>query len=179
MNCMAKGLEKRFDYSATVYSFKQFLLEKRKTLLGDIATETITKRKAIIARQYVRKINALLRTDYFSSDYAEKKVYELMERLKEEDKTFQAEIAALTRKIREMETCIQERSELSLSSDYSIPDESEVHKLAIRNMKREYKMKIEAVREELRVYQYRLELCRGLKGIIQRPNGFFGAVYKD
>lgn len=175
---MAYKVEERFSYVNTVLALKQFLLEKKRKLNSDINNKTICVSNISKARAYIRLLEDLLKSEYFVGASLNKKVYQLMERLKEEDITFKNEIARLESKIASMEEYLENAQEFTISDSFNIPDEREVHISAINKKRQEYKWEIEAVRDELNGYNYRLKLCRDLKGIICRPNGFFSSIYK-
>lgn len=176
---MSKGQEERFCYSEKVASLRQFLLEKMRRLKAEVEDETIPKKNASIARSYIKKVEQILDSEYFTTFNRNLKVYELMERLKNDDVIFEEAIKGLKAKIKRKEDYIQNSDEFLLPDSFDIPDEREAHIYAIEERKREFLWELEKIRDELRTYEYRLELCRKLKGIICRPNGFFSAVYKE
>ena len=161
------------DKTVTISSLKQFLLEKKIRLKNSIDRREISDDKVDVARKYIRKIEDILRTEYFEVSELKLRVTELMVRLKNEDIYFKAEIEKLRKKLQTMEQYLRDIINAN-NGGYIIPDENELLKKSIM----EYKFEIEAVRDEIKAYEYRLILCRDLKGIICRPNGFFDAVYK-
>lgn len=175
---MAKGFEERFPYSKLVYHLEQFLLEKVKVLEKDILSEVIVKNKAKLARQYIEKIRAILQMEYFGNSKYDVPVYKLVEILKQDCQSLNQKKIELQKKVHDMENVLETSVEYNPQSDYSIPDEAEIQRQAINAKRHQYLLEIETVRDELRLYQYRWELCRNLQGIIARPNGFFSSVYK-
>ena len=175
---MAKPTEERFNNFATVYDLKQFLLEKRARLEREIKERKFADDKIGMAMNFVGKINEILGTVYFKATNYGTKIYELMRRLKEDDVDFGKEIGRLEEEIKKMEYKLEHFESDNLDPEYAIPGEIKEYQMAITTKKREYLWNVEKVREELRVYKYRLELCRKLKGIMCRPNGFFGSLYK-
>lgn len=178
MNCMAKGQEERFSYSKLIYHLEQFLLEKVKKLEKDISSEIIVKKKANLARQYIAKVNAILQMEYFGKNKYDIPIYKFVEILKQDCQKLNQKRNELQMQIHNMEKNLETSIEFKLQSEYSIPDEAEIQKQAINVKRHQYMLEIETVRDELKVYQYRWELCRNLQGIIARPNGFFSSVYK-
>ena len=175
---MATGQEARFDNFATILGLKQFLIEKKRKLEREIEERQIPSNKFGMAKGYIGKIEKILATEYFNGSNYSKKVFQLMNRLKEDDVIFLVKIQELQRKIQDMEIYLQTSDEFIFPVDFAIPDEAEYYLQAVEMRRREYLWKIEAVRDELKRYEYRLDLCRALKGIICRPNGYFGAIYK-
>ena len=176
MNCMVTRKEDcfyYFDRTVTTSSLRQFLLEKKIRLKNSIDRREVSDDKVDVARRYIRKIEDILRTEYFETSELKVRVTELMTRLKKDDIYFKAEIESLRKKLLSMEQCLRD-SRTANHNGYMIPDESEFLEKSIM----EYKMEIECVRDEMNAYEFRLILCRDLKGIICRPNGFFDAVYK-
>lgn len=175
---MAKGYEERFPYSKLTYHLEQFLLEKVRTLEKDIESELIVKKKAELARKYIAKVKAILQTKYFGKQMRDVYVYQLMEQLKQDCKEFNRKITDIENQIHCMEKILETSEEYNPKSDYMIPDEAAIHQQAIAKKRHQFCLEIQTVRDELKAYNYRLELCRNLQGIIARPNGFFSAVYK-
>lgn len=175
---MAYKAEERFSYVNTVLALKQFLLEKKRKLNSDINTKIISTSNISKARSYIRLLEEMLKSEYFVGTNLNLKVFKLMERLKDEDVMFKNKISELESKIASMEAYLETSDEFTISDSFNIPDESDDHSDAISVRRQEYKWEIEAVRDELNGYNYRLKLCRDLKGIICRPNGFFNSIYK-
>lgn len=175
---MAKTTEERFNNFATVYDLKQFLLAKKSRLERDISQRKITDDRVGMARGFIKKIDEILRTEYFKATNYETKIYELMRILKDDDIVFQKAISSTEAEIKKMEADLENFEEDNMDLGYSIPGEIEEYQRAIEMKKREAFWKVESVREELNGYKYRLELCRKLKGIMCRPDGFFSSVYK-
>jgi len=175
---MAKPTEDRFNNFATVYDLKQFLLAKKSRLEKDISERTFSDDKTNVAKGFIRKIDEILRTEYFKATNYNTKIYELMRVLKDDDVIFQKKIGDLEKKITELEDRMKNLEADNADSGYVIPGESEDYNNAIEMKKREIFWRVEGLREELNAYKYRLELCRKLKGIMCRPDGFFASVYK-
>lgn len=178
MNCMAYKAEERFSYVNPVLALKQFLLEKKRKLNSDINTRVIPTSNVSKARGYIRLLEELLKSEYFIGANLNLKVFKLMERLKNEDAMFKEKISELESKIVNMEAYLETADEFTISDSFNIPDECDAQSDAVSKRRQEYKWEIEAVRDELNGYNYRLKLCRDLKGIICRPNGFFNSIYK-
>ena len=53
------------DKTVTISSLKQFLLEKKIRLKNSIDRREISDDKVDVARKYIRKIEDILRTEYF------------------------------------------------------------------------------------------------------------------
>jgi len=170
---MAKRQKERFPYWKTVYSLKQFLLEKKRRIDSGIATGTILREN--VAENYLIKISDILNSKYFEDLNLSLKIGKLMTLLIEEDCVLNQEIERLRGDIRREEELLATFSESKAHRDFAIPDEAELYLIATRqNMQ----AKLKKIREELRVYEYRLRVCRDLKGIISRPNHYFDAVWK-
>lgn len=176
---MAYRTEERFSYVYTVSALRQFLLEKKRKLNSDINSKMICEDNIAKAKSYVKILDSILKSEYFVGKNLSMKVYQLMDRLKKEDVIFKEEIGKLEAKIAEMEYYMENAIEHTVSDEFNIPDEECDYAEAIMRKKQEYKWKIEAVRDELNGYNYRLKLCRDLKGIICRPNGFFSSIYRN
>ena len=175
---MTSRNEKPFNGVATVSALKEFLLEKKRKITMDINANVISFKNIEKAKSFVRLIEMMLATEYFNSNNSKYKVYELMQVLKDRDQVFERKIKELSSKIKTMEYNLDHSEEFNVPEGYVIPDEKDSYIMSIEPRRREYLWKIEAVRDELKAYEYKLKVCRNLKGIISRPNGFFSSVYK-
>ena len=175
---MAKTPEERFNNFATVYDLKQFLLGKKSRLEREISERLFSDDKTNVAKGFVKRIEEILRTEYFKATNYNMKIYELMRVLKDDDVIFQKKIGDLEKKIAELENRTENLEVNDADSGYVIPGEAEDYKNAIEMKKREIFWRVEGLREELNAYKYRLELCRKLKGIMCRPDGYFASIYK-
>lgn len=176
---MGTTAEKRFDYNHTVSDLKQFFKSKRRQLENDIVYRTISDKQMDVARKYISIVESVLNSSYLQSCNYSLKVHELMAILKEDDVTINKEIEACKAKIRSMDRYLNaSNEEIMAVTDFGIPDEIEIQKASIIAMKRDLLRKIEVAENELERCEYRLKLCRNLKGMICRPNGFYNAVYK-
>ena len=99
---MAKPTEDRFNNFATVYDLKQFLLAKKSRLEREISERMFSDDKTIVAKGFIRKIDEILRTEYFNATNYDIKIYELMRVLKDDDVIFQKKIGDLEKKITEL-----------------------------------------------------------------------------
>ena len=170
---MAKSQEERFPHWKTVGSLKQFLLEKKRRIDSGISDGTISK--VSTAEEYLAKISVILDSNYFKFPNTRLTIKEFMVMLKKEDIILKEEIEKFQKKIELEEEEITNFSESKAHRDFSIPDEDEIFLAANTQATME---KLTRLREELSDYQYRLRVCRWIKGIICRPNGFFEAVWK-
>lgn len=170
---MAKSQEERFPHWKTVYSLKQFLLEKKRRIDSGISDGTISKLG--VAEEYVAKISSVLNSNYFKFPNTRITIKEFMAMLKKEDILLKEEIEKLQSEIKLEEEKLADFSESKYHCDFLIPDEEELFLEANKQTAAERMAKI---REELSDYQYRLRVCRWIKGIICRPDGFFEAVWK-
>lgn len=176
---MGTTAEKRFEYNHTVSDLKQFFKNKKRQLENDIIYRTISDKQMEIARKYIAIVDSVLTSSYLQSCNYALMVHELMTILKEDDVTINKEIEACKAKIRSLDRYLNaSNEEIMAVADFAIPDEVELQQQSIVAMKRELLGKIEVAENELERCEYRLKLCRNLKGMICKPNGFYNAVYK-
>lgn len=176
---MGTTAEKRFDYNHTVSDLKQFFKVKKRQLENDIIYRTISDKQMDVARKYIAIVESVLKSSYLQSCNYSLKVHELMAILKEDDVTINREIEVCKLKIRRMQQYLNaSNEEIKVLTDFAIPDELDIQQESIIAMKRDLLRKIEVAENELERCEYRLKLCRNLKGMICRPNGFYNAVYK-
>ena len=170
---MANSQEGPFPYWKTVYSLKQFLLEKKRRIDSEISDGIILNVNK--AEDYFIKISDILDSKYFKYPNTSLTVKELMVLLKKEDAILKEEIEKVKELLKSEEEALANFSESKAHREFLIPDEEEIYLSANRQHANQ---KIATIREELKSYEYRLRICRDLKGIICRPNGFFNTVWK-
>ena len=176
---MGTTAEKRFEYSRSVSDLKQFFYGKKRQLENDIIYRTISDSQMDVARKYISIVESVLKSTYLQSCNYALKVHELMAILKEDDVAINKEIETCKWNIRRMQQSLNaSNEEIMAIADFTIPDEMELQQESIIAMKRDFLRKIEVAENELERCEYRLKLCRNLKGMICRPNGFYNAVYK-
>lgn len=176
---MGTTAEKRFEYNHSVSDLKQFFYGKKRQLENDIINRTISDAQMDVARKYIGIIDTVIKSKYLQSANYVLKVHELMRLLKEDDVEINKEIEMIERKLRRMQHYLDaSNEELFAFKDFGIPDEFELQRESVISMKKELLRKFDAVEEELKRCKYRLKVCRDLKGMICRPNGFYNAVYK-
>ena len=175
MNCMTKVQEERFYYLETVSALKQFLLEKKRRLIKRLEKKEHSE-ETKKAQKYLSLLEAVLTSSYFFEEFKYQKVYQLMQRLKEDDRLLKKEIEDLKKKLGDMELYLATTDEFSIPEDYAISDERKDLEDVLNAKRKEYERKITLIREEMREKQINLSICRNLKGMICRPHGFFDAV---
>lgn len=175
---MSKKQEFCFNYKYTVFELKQFHLRKKRKLEDEIREKSFSVDKIPVAQKYVTIVNSVLKSDYFKGNMQNCLVGDLMRWLKEDDAIFVKKIEELKKKIQSMKANLKMFEQSGVNNGYIIPDESIDYEASFEERKRKYLWEIEAVQGELNDYEYRLRLCRNLKGMIQRPDGFYNAVYR-
>lgn len=175
---MFQKREYPFNYKYTVFELKQFHLRKKRKLEDEIREKSFSDDKIPVAQKYIRIIESVLKSDYFRGNMVDCMVGDLMKWLKEDDVIFVNKIEELKKKIQSMKANLKMFEQSGANSGYIIPDESIDYEASFEERKRKYLWEIEAVQGELNDYEYRLRLCRNLKGMIQRPEGFYNAVYR-
>ena len=172
---MVKGQEEWFYHLETVSALKQFLFEKKRSLIRKLEkVEHSEENKKV--QKYLDILEQVLNSCYFSDDFKYQKVYQLMRKLKEDDMILKKRIGDLQKKSHEMEQYLATTNDFSIPEDYAISDERNDLEEALKIKKKEYECEIALVREEMRENQVSLRVCRNLKGMICRPHGFFDAV---
>ena len=83
MNCMVKGQEEWFYHLETVSALKQFLLEKKRSLIRKLEKAEHSEENKKV-QKYLDILEQVLDSCYFSDDFKYQKVYQLMRKLKEQ-----------------------------------------------------------------------------------------------
>lgn len=173
---MAGIQEKSFDYQKPLLFMEKFLLEKKRRIENAISENLGID--IIVAYSFLEKIEDILNSsylDYFKVNDMYYTVGKLMSVLVSEEKTLKAAVEALEERKVEKQNEIFECYESKHHQSIVIPDEAESYYASkIAKMK----LELSYIREELEAAQKNLRVCRDLKGIISRPNGFFEAVWK-
>lgn len=173
---MSKKQEERFYYFETVSALKQFLLEKKRRLIREKGKKNDSEEEKRKLQKYLNILERVLTSHYFSDELKHQKVYQLMQKLKEDDVILKKRIESLQKKVEEMKQYLETTEDFSIPEDYAIADERKDLEEALWIKRKEYEWEIALIQEEMREMEMNLSICRNLKGMICRPHGFFDAV---
>lgn len=176
---MSKARELHFSFQSSTLVLRQFLLRKKTTINEEIKEKKFSEEGLQKVYKYLQIVDAILKSEYFVGKNLNVRVGDLMTRLKREDVDFNIEIKDLQKQKEEKEyqrnVCEGKKTE---GGGYAIPSESQEYFESLERRSRELVFDIERIQSDIKGYEYRLWLCRNLKGIIMRPEGFFSSIYK-
>ena len=170
---MSNKDEKAYNYGAIVWKLYDFLLAKRSQLILRRKECKVAEKGKV--NEFIELVEDALDSKYFQRKNLYVKVRDLMVKLKADDVMMKAQIDGLNRRIQEIEELMEE-SAYTYDEAYAIPDEAQDRDLALKYERAKFEEEMVSIRYEIDDIKQKLKICRNIKGIISRPNGFFEKV---
>lgn len=175
----AKVLEHRFSYNAQVLQISKYLLVVQRKIGTDIDSGRIPEKNVEKAKNYLKLIDNILRSEYMNGNYLTMRIMELMNILKDDDRELNDKINFNNNKIKRLEEVLDTSPEYTIPEAYVIPSEIELFTWSIRSKREKLEAEIKTLKIDVQLYKSDLKICRDLKGIICRPHGFFEILYRS
>lgn len=170
---MSNKDEKAYNYGAIVWKLYDFLVAKRSQLILRRKECKVAEKGKV--NEFIELVEDALDSKYFQRKNLYVKVRDLMVKLKADDVMMKAQIDGLNRRIQEIEEFMIESAD-TYDEAYAIPDEAQDWDLALKYKRAKLEEEMVSIRYEIDEIKQNLKICRNIKGIISRPNGFFEKV---